>query len=244
MNIIVFDTETTGLDPTVDKVIEYGFAVFNVDCLDILYSEGAILCSAESNPAQNVNGISKEMLERGANKNIYSESLVKAMKVFSARTLVAHNVEFDRKFTEPGIATENISTPAIKWVDSIDMPFPRAGRSRTLSHLAIDHGIIPVGAHRALQDVYILCELFKTLGAAGLKQFLSDQDKPIWYVMAEVSYDNRNKAKGAGFKWNPVESCWSITVRGENPAEVRNNLISMGARDWGFNCKLRRAKNV
>jgi len=234
MNILVFDTETTGLDPVVDDIIELGFAVFNTETMSVVTAYGTIVGSEVINSAEHVNGISQALQNMG----IWSGAgydLFHSYTRESCEYTLAHNVEFDRNFI-----TKHVKNLDTKWVDSMEFPFPKAGRSRTLSHLAVDHGIVPVGAHRALQDVFILCDLLKTLGRETLEACCADQQKPLWRVIAEVTYGNNHLAKARSFKWNPEGKEWYRDFRGDDKAEVVEKLKAMGASQWDFTMKIRK----
>ncbi|MBP0617265.1 DNA polymerase III subunit epsilon [Jiella mangrovi] len=97
MREIVFDTETTGLDPSVERVIEIGgvelwnhiptgreFHVF-------IRPEGRKVDPA----AFDVHGISDEFL---ADKPVFSEVLDEFLDFFSDGRLIAHNASFDMRF--------------------------------------------------------------------------------------------------------------------------------------------------
>ena len=58
-NILILDTETTGLDENKDEIIEVGCMLFNVNSKSVL-SQVSFLFPVSSNGAEHVNGISAE----------------------------------------------------------------------------------------------------------------------------------------------------------------------------------------
>lgn len=92
--IIVFDTETTGVNPNDDEILE----------LAIINGEGKVLFNERLKPmhkrkwtrAQEINGISPEDVKDCKTIEEYKEQLKEIFK--SAKVLVGYNVGFDKKF--------------------------------------------------------------------------------------------------------------------------------------------------
>jgi len=94
-NILILDTETTGLDNEIDDCIEVGSILFNVKSKSVL-AQQSFLLPVESNNAEKINNIPAEItrLPQPLSEAIkYFESLVQVSDV-----IVAHNAEFDMKW--------------------------------------------------------------------------------------------------------------------------------------------------
>ena len=94
-NILILDTETTGLDNENDDCIEVGSILFNVKSRSVL-AQQSFLLPVEDNNAEKINNIPAEItrLPQPLFEAIkYFESLVQASDV-----IVAHNAEFDMKW--------------------------------------------------------------------------------------------------------------------------------------------------
>jgi len=97
--ILILDTETTGLDENKDEVIEIGCILFDVSFKCVL-SQVSFLFPVNNNEAEYVNGISAEVT------NItqpWEDGLNFFLKLVDCSDLiVAHNVEFDKKWFGKG----------------------------------------------------------------------------------------------------------------------------------------------
>jgi DNA polymerase-3 subunit epsilon len=134
--------------------------------------------------------------------------------------LVAHNASFDRSFLESnGLdLAKHFDVPWICSMSQID--WPRASGSKSLLATALAHDVAVTVAHRALADCQILARLFERCAELGsdLQVMLTRALRPSSRYVAQVSYDNRQQAKDAGFVWSAPEApkCWSRIVADED----------------------------
>ena len=94
-NILILDTETTGLDNRNDNCLEVGSILFNVKSRSVL-AQQSFLLPVEYNNAEKINNIPAEITRLPqplSEAIIYFESLVRVSDV-----IVAHNAEFDKKW--------------------------------------------------------------------------------------------------------------------------------------------------
>ncbi len=204
-NILILDTETTGLDNENDDCLEVGSILFNVKSRSVL-AQQSFLLPVESNNAEKINNIPAEItrLPQPLFEAIkYFESLVQVSDV-----IVAHNAEFDMKWF--GIKKlPHIEKQWICSMDDITWPSDRQLKTRpSVRDLALAYGIPVWNAHRALTDCIYLAEVFKRCGE--LEKLLIRALEPKVLIRADISYDNRHLAKNAGFRWNdPIKGAWS-----------------------------------
>ena len=163
MREIVFDTETTGLDPSVERVIEIGgvelwnhiptgreFHVF-------IRPEGRKVDPA----AFDVHGISDEFL---ADKPVFSEVLDDFLDFFSEGRLIAHNATFDMRFLNAELA--RLGRPPIgmeRVLDTLAMarrkfPMAPATLDALCSRFSIDTS--RRDKHGALLDSQLLADVY------------------------------------------------------------------------------------
>ena len=163
MREIVFDTETTGLDPSVERVIEIGgvelwnhiptgreFHVF-------IRPEGRKVDPA----AFDVHGISDEFL---ADKPVFSEVLDDFLDFFSEGRLIAHNATFDMRFLNAELA--RLGRPPIgmeRVLDTLEMarrkfPMAPATLDALCSRFSIDTS--RRDKHGALLDSQLLADVY------------------------------------------------------------------------------------
>jgi DNA polymerase III subunit epsilon len=205
MNLLILDTETTGLDPANGQVIELGAILYSVDHQTILHQISTLM-RAEANPAEQVNRIPSKVLPH-VNRSLQDM----ARKMFSemaeqAEYVVAHNAEFDAQWFPEGIVDE-WGTP-LPWLCTMsDFKFPLQTKPiETIVNLALAHGIGVSSAHRALTDCSLIAALFDRM--ENLPEMIAYATRPKATYIAMVSYDDRQLAKDAGFQWNGDRKIW------------------------------------
>ncbi len=163
MREIVFDTETTGLDPSVERVIEIGgvelwnhiptgreFHVY-------IRPEGRKVDPA----AFDVHGISDEFL---LDKPVFSEVLEEFLDFFSEGRLIAHNATFDIRFLNAEL--QRLGQPPIgpeRVLDTLPMarrkfPMAPATLDALCSRFSIDTS--RRDKHGALLDSQLLADVY------------------------------------------------------------------------------------
>ena len=204
-NILILDTETTGLDYENDDCLEVGSILFNVKSRSVL-AQQSFLLPVENNNAEKINNIPAEITR-------LPQPLFEAIKYFESLVevsdaIVAHNAEFDMKWF--GLKKlPQIERPWICSMDDITWPSDKQLKTRpSVRDLALAYGIPVWNAHRALTDCIYLAEVFKR--CVELEKLLIRALEPKVLIRAEISYDKRHLAKNAGFRWNDaVKGAWS-----------------------------------
>jgi DNA polymerase-3 subunit epsilon len=210
MNILITDTETTGLKAEECKVIELAFILYNVETATELASASSLIYAPE-NPAESVNHIGQETLNL-VQHSVMPNFIVNAFSLAEAEAdfIMAHNAPFDKAFVHAHVA--KTKKP---WVCSkSDIKWPKAGSGNRLGYLAVDHGIIVNDAHRALGDcrtLRALCQACPNLAEQILETVGSKVYKAI------VTFDQKEQAKAAGFNWDGYAKMWK---RRMNPAKA------------------------
>ena len=204
-NILILDTETTGLDNENDDCLEVGSILFNVKSRSVL-AQQSFLLPVEINNAEKINNIPAEItrLPQPLSEAIkYFESLVRVSNL-----IVAHNAEFDKKWF--GLKKlPQIEKPWICSMDDITWPADRQLKTRpSVRDLALAYGVPVWNAHRALTDCIYLAEVF--IRCSELEKLLIRALEPKVLLRAEISYEDRYLAKNAGFRWNDaIKGAWS-----------------------------------
>lgn len=220
--LLIVDTETTGLTPPQSSVIELGAILYSVEHRCILQQMSTLLPIAGDNPAAKINKIGAE-----ASRADYEVKL--ALGLFQqwlqcADYLVAHNAEFDRQW----FGYESLPVIDKPWLCTYDdFRWEKASKpGLSLVNLALDHGIGVSSAHRALTDCQLIAALFDRVeNFEGLLQqaIARSQERKV-YVIAQVSYDERNLAKAKGFKWNQyIQNTWVKKMREGDYGEACSN---------------------
>ena len=204
--LAILDLETTSLDPATGEIIEAAVCLFDVDLGRIITARSWLVDTGNANPAEAINGIPGRLLLHGDSRDFVIREL--ASVGYGAHAFVAHNAAFDRSW----LTEIDGSAP---WVCSMsDIEWPRQGTGKSLTSLALSHGVGVVAAHRALDDVLTLARVFERVAEMGhsLPNMIAKAMLPRVVVQAIVSYDEREKAKAAGFSWDGATKRWTKRV--------------------------------
>ena len=203
--LLILDTETTGLDPREHQCIEVGAVLFDVARRSVL-SQVSFLLPCDHNPAQAVNGIDP-LLTRQQQPWSAAMACFEAL-VEAADLLVAHNAAFDRQWFGVG-ALPPLQKPWLCSMEDIRWPAERQLRANpSVRDLALAYAVPVWAAHRALTDCIYLAQVFERCD--DLEQLLQQGLEPRRLYRARLSYEERHKAREAGFRWNePVSGAWS-----------------------------------
>jgi len=197
--VALLDTETTGMDPKVDRTIEVAVALFDVAHAQPVISFASLI-RGESNAAFAVNGIPAGMLPSARE----ADPVWRAVRwiIEPATVIIAHNAEFDWQFCpnfdKPWACSEN------------DFKWPGRERGGSLVHLALSLGLGVASAHRAMADVDTLSRIFTRLAERGhdLQAIIRHAMRPKAMFHSLASYDDREMVKQAGFRWDPSKKIW------------------------------------
>lgn len=152
-NILILDTETTGLNPNPDKCIEVAAILFNVEYRQMVQSITTLL-PCDANPVEHINGIRPDLT-----RTQYSpQNVIVALEgmAMNCDAIVAHNAQFDHKFMKivPGLGDAFWTKP---WVCTRnDFKWPSKPVRLRLQDICESLDIPYVDAHRALADCSLL----------------------------------------------------------------------------------------
>ncbi|MDR1747653.1 MAG: 3'-5' exonuclease [Spirochaetaceae bacterium] len=155
----VFDTETTGLDPATERIVEIGALRF--DRHGIISRFTVLINPQKPMPqeAAKINGITDELL-RG--KPAIAEVLPDFLSFIGKTPLVAHNAPFDISFLNAELSRCGFTSIDNRLIDTLALSkktFPQLGKY-SLPFLASHFGIESGNAHRAEDDARVCMELF------------------------------------------------------------------------------------
>lgn len=170
-NILILDTETTGLDPNKgSQIIEIGALLYNVKHRVVLQSLSTLF-PCEENPVEDINHISAESTRENYCLSFIPTALMAMAD--TAQACLAHNAQFDKKFIRLlGVGHHLLSKKWICTKDDFKWPVPLY-RTR-LEDICTAMGVPYVNAHRALNDCAFLAaclsrveDLSNRLNSAG-----------------------------------------------------------------------------
>jgi DNA polymerase-3 subunit epsilon len=202
---LILDTETTGLDPEQHQCIEVGAILFDVPHRAVL-GQVSFLLPCQANPAEAVNGIAAAVTQR-------PQPWQAALQCFEAMlaaadAVLAHNAAFDRQWFGQGVLPA-ITKPWLCSMEDLRWPPDRHLRANpSVRDLALAYGVPVWAAHRALTDCIYLAQVFER--CPELEPMLQAGLEPRRLYRARLSYEERHKAREAGFRWNePINGAWS-----------------------------------
>lgn len=211
MKLLVLDCETTGLlvpgAAQQPSLIEIAAQLYCTESDTVLATIQYILPGDGSNAAEGINHIPIAALEKVKEIPLVTEAARNTFKMGYTQSdyIVAHNAEFDRTF----IQRDFPDLPVKPWICSFrDLTFPRQGRSQRLAHLAVDHDIPVIDAHRALGDVSLLVSLLKTFKRRGelaekIEAVRNMRENGHYYIArGYTTKDTQTRLKDCGFKWD------------------------------------------
>jgi DNA polymerase III subunit epsilon len=197
---LLLDTETTGLDPATDRVIEVGACLYDLE-IGCPIESYASLMRADSNQSERANRIPPSALAEARHAMDVWRRV--AELAAGADVVAAHNAEFDRSF----VRAAGVPSVADRvWVCTMD-DFAWDGGSKKLVEIALGYGLGVASAHRALTDVDTMARIFTRVKELGfsLPDLFRRAARPKALFYALVSYDRRQVAKDHGFRWDEAK---------------------------------------
>jgi DNA polymerase-3 subunit epsilon len=167
-HLIFLDTETTGLDPNKDEIIEIGCVkitdINNLLSEEVFHEYLNPVCDI-TKEAFNVHGISKEFLK---NKPRFSEIVQKLLDFIGDSVLIAHNASFDIKFLNKELSRADLPIISNKVIDSLGVArqmYP--GMPNGLDALIKRFSMKVRNLHSALEDARILKNVYAAMCSKG-----------------------------------------------------------------------------
>ena len=156
-SIVALDLETTGLDPSKDKIIEIGAVRFNGNRIEDEWS--TLINPNRTIPSfiHQLTGISNNMVK---NAPPIDGVLHELESFIGDDPIVGHNVGFDLAFLRNHGLTDN--NTAIDTYELASVLLPKSSRYN-LGSLCAQNGIILKDAHRALDDARATGYLYQFL---------------------------------------------------------------------------------
>lgn len=239
--VLVLDTETTGLESGKDKVIELallrvavdmatGRPVGPVQVYDGLEDPGRPIAPAITD----ITGITDAMV-RG---HRLDEARIAEM-LAGVDLVVAHNAGFDRPFVEARLPAFALLPWACSWAD-LDWKAMGQGSAK-LESLALACGWF-YDAHRAETDCHallaVLARPLAAFGAAlaspgdqstGLSVLLKAAEETHYRLQATgAPFEAKDVLKARGYRWDASQRVWTTTLRSEAALQAELAWLAQG----------------
>ena len=236
---IILDTETTGMTPAADEVIELGMIKFEYgrdgEIYRVLDTFNQLQQPGKPIPAH-ITAITHITDDEVAGRAIDTAAV--ETFVTGAALIIAHNAKFDRPMCEatwPFFRNFN-------WACSfVQIPWREEGHEGTkLGYLLNDYGYFHNG-HRAIDDcgalLHLLTQQLPSTKRKAMSLLLDNARKTEFQLWAEnAPFEFKDVLKGRGYRWDGAARYW-FTVLDEAalPAEeefLRNEIY--GGRSVEF----------
>ncbi len=219
VRVLILDTETTGLDHTVDKIIELALLRVDIDSSTGLPMGDVLVYDELEDPGmpiskeiEAITGISNDMV-RGQRLNEEKISHLLA----GIDLVIAHNAGFDRPFCEARL-------PAFKqlaWGCSFaDIDWKKEGQgSAKLEYLALEKGWF-YDAHRAEADCHALLAVLEAPlpsgSPSGLAKIIAASQGPSYRLQAtNAPFESKDLLKARAYRWNGEQKVWHTRLSDE-----------------------------
>lgn len=220
------DFETTGLDQRTDEVTEIGSILWDVgrkcplDIVSLLISEPTKLPLTAH--IVELTGITDQMITE------YGIPLATALTILLPRmeradaVMVHGGLNLDRGMLKKSCERYGLAFPDKVWMDTqIDLPVPDKIKTRNLTHMAAEHGILNPFAHRALFDTITMLRMASNY---DMEQAFHGAQTPVISVKAEVDFNGKEDAKSHGYFWHGPSKTWHKEIRECNLARERERV--------------------
>ncbi len=229
---LLVDTETTGLNPEVDELIELGLVRFEFDtatglALRVVQSYDGLEQPAGGIPpgATRIHGITEAMVSGQRIDDARVNALLRGVSL-----VIAHNATFDRQFVEKRLPQFR----SVPWSCSLkEIPWAEEGfGSAKLDYLLGCIGFFHE-AHRAEADCMALLHILQyplpVSGVVGMQHLLRAQQTPGVKIWARNSpFDNKDQLKTLGYRWDAAERCWVLETTRMDLEEDLSRLKQSG----------------
>ncbi|MDE2416180.1 MAG: DNA polymerase III subunit epsilon [Burkholderiales bacterium] len=217
--VALLDTETTGLDPTKDQIIELAIVLVDVDNATGLPVGAVQVYDGLEDPGR---PIPKEVVAITGitDADVQGQRLDEASVAELTQgvdLVIAHNAGFDRPFVESRLPYFS----QFAWACSFaDIDWKAQGRgSAKLESLAQALGLF-YDAHRAEMDCHALLAVLAAplpfpAGnvETGLAQLLLAARQPSFKLSAtNAPFESKDKLKARGYRWNADQRVWQTRL--------------------------------
>lgn len=231
LQVAIVDTETTGMNPDKDEIIELGLVVVAVGAtsgraFEVLDSYGALEEPRGPIPPETtrVHGITDEMVLGQRIDDRRVQSMLKDVGL-----VIAHNARFDRRFLEKRLPV----FADLPWACSVkEVAWQQEGfGSQKLDYILMQCGYFHE-AHRAEADCLALLEVLQRplekSGGVALGQLLRASTENRFRIWALNSpFEVKDALKSAGYRWDAALRSWNLETSAAKLEEELQRLKAL-----------------
>lgn len=222
--VLILDTETTGLDPSKERIIELAMVCVDVCTVTGLPCGEVTVFDEFDDPGKPISP-EIEQLTGITNAMVQGQHLDEAQiatLIAQADLVVAHNAGFDRPFVEARLR----GFDALPWACSFaDIDWKAAGQSSAkLENLALKLGWF-YDAHRADADCHalltVLCSEPEPGKGTGLARLMAASSQTAYRLQAtNAPFETKDLLKARGYRWNNEQRVWATRLSGQEDLEA------------------------
>ncbi len=233
MVVLGLDVETTGLNEHEHEITEVGMVLWDTESNAPVRFWNYLVRTKEPVPEKitRLTGIDDALLDmHGFHPEFVAEEVAKALQ--HVPYVIAHNAQFDRKFIKAFLEEHGQWLKEAVWIDSSsDLDFPEHIETRKLVHLAAEHGFVNPFAHRAVTDVLTMMQIASKYSWG---ETIENAQAPKLTVRALVNYDDKEKAKGVGYRWEGAKKVWikTLKLKDFDKEMVRCQALGFEITEW------------
>lgn len=212
------DFEATDKDPLTARITQYAISVYQDDkefgWCEVWHYSGNLFDASYPimNPtAQAITGIKRENLEVFGDSPVDKlPDFIKAMN--GCDYVVGHNIRrFDIPLLEKECERYGFTNPVCNYIDTrFDINFPEHIETRKLAYLCVEHNICATNGHSARHDCDSTASIFFRY---PFDEIVALSKSPEIWVRADVTYDNKDKAKALKYSWDSVNKLWVKQIK-------------------------------
>ncbi|MDF2700007.1 MAG: polC [Haloplasmataceae bacterium] len=166
MKYVVYDIETTGLDPNSSEIIEIGAIKIKDDNIIEEFSKLIKPTLLINEFITNLTGITNELVSKAQNEKVVLQEFNEFLK--EAEIILGHNIdEFDIPFINRRLEIHGLDKIEKKTIDTLKLARNSISYKKIqnfkLDTLSEFFGIISYGSHRAIYDAKKSWEVYKKL---------------------------------------------------------------------------------
>ena len=213
MYVLGIDVETTGLNYESDQIIELGAVVWDTKLNKPVATMNHLISINNRQLSDEISAITGITNSELKDFGIEEEKALNELLTLAKKCdyIVAHNGNsFDKLFIDNALNKYGLTLNK-PWIDTMfDVPFPSNIIKRKLGYLADEHNCSIAFAHRALFDVLAMLQICSKYNWVDIFEL---QKCPTIKIIALVSYEERDKAKTAGFYFDRETKKWTKKIK-------------------------------
>lgn len=226
--VLGIDLETSGIDPSKDKILEIGCVLWDIESQQPVKQWSVLVNDFQdeiylTELNKLVHGLTEEMIERHGYP--LSKAVVVLKSFFKEATyIVAHNSSFEQGFIYaiPEMQ-EFLDKP---WIDTLfDVPYPLTMTSRNLTALATAHGLLNPFPHRALSDVLMMLQIMSRYNFDEIVKLSTEETFKIKCFAADD--EERGAAKKLGFFFSKPEKAFMADIKASREVEFKEWVLKV-----------------